>query len=49
MLGNILLHEACHRQKISMKSSMEAKLVALSDYTPYGEMAEELLIWTSDS
>ena len=29
-----------------MKSSMEAKLVALSDYTPYGEMAEELLIWT---
>jgi hypothetical protein len=43
-LGNTLVHEACQKQKIIMKSSMEAELLALSDYLVEGELIEEFLM-----
>ncbi len=44
MLGNTLVHEVCHKQKIVTKISTEAELVALADLLIEGEMVEDFIM-----
>jgi hypothetical protein len=44
MLDNMLVHEACKKQKIITRNSTESKLVALSDYMLEGELVEDFVM-----
>jgi len=43
-LGNMLVHEACRKQRIVTKNSTEAELVALSDYIDEGTLLEDFIM-----
>jgi hypothetical protein len=44
MLGNTLVHEVCHKQKIVTKNSTKAELVALADLLIEGELVEDFVM-----